>query len=371
MTVVVHVVGARPNFMKIAPVIHALRAKLPSARQVLVHTGQHYDREMSQIFIEELDLPEPNHFLGVGSGGHGMQVGRALERLEPVLERERPDAAIVAGDVNSTLAGALAASKLGVPVGHVEAGLRSFDRTMPEEINRILVDQVASWCFTHSPEAERNLVREGIEKERIHAVGNTMIDTLVRLRPRIERSDIHERLGIARGDYAVVTLHRPRLVDGPLFERALSSLAFISRELPVVFPVHPRAQARLRHPPSAPGLKLIPPVGYLDFLALELRAAVVITDSGGLQEETTYLRVPCFTLRDTTERPITISHGTNRLLGLDVDAIRDIPSLLGRTPLPLAAPAGWDGHAADRIADVLVESLTNTSLLSPTHSAFP
>ena len=368
MTAILHVVGARPNFVKMAPVIEALRASLPGARQVLVHTGQHYDREMSQIILDELDLPEPDHVLRIGSGGHGAQTGRALERLEPVLEQERPDAVVVAGDVNSTLAGALAASKLGIPVAHVEAGLRSFDRTMPEEVNRVLVDQISSWCFTHSPEAEGNLLREGIGRERIEFVGNTMIDTLVRLRPRIERSDVHARLGITPGGYAVVTLHRPRLVDGPLFERALSQLARLSRKLPIVFPVHPRAGARLTHPPSEPGLKLIEPLGYIDFLALELHAAAVITDSGGLQEETTYLRVPCFTLRDTTERPITISQGTNRLLGLDVDAIQDIPGLLGQAPLPLAPPAGWDGHAADRIAEVLLSSLTGASLLSPARS---
>jgi UDP-N-acetylglucosamine 2-epimerase (non-hydrolysing) len=371
VTVILHVVGARPNFVKMAPVIEALRASLPGARQVLVHTGQHYDPEMSQIFVDELDLPEPDHFLGVGSGGHGAQIGRALERLEPVLERERPDAVVVAGDVNSTLAGALAASKLGIPVAHVEAGLRSFDRTMPEELNRVLVDQLSSWCFTHSPEAESNLLREGIGRERIHFVGNTMIDTLVRMRPQIERSDVHARLEIVPGSYALATLHRPRLVDGPLFERALSRLARLSRELPIVFPLHPRARARLKHRPSESGLKLIEPVGYVDFLALEMGAVAVITDSGGLQEEATYLGVPCFTLRETTERPITISQGTNRLLGLDVDAIQDIPALLGRTPLPPAPPAGWDGHAAERIAEVLLSSLTEAPLLSPASSASP
>jgi UDP-N-acetylglucosamine 2-epimerase (non-hydrolysing) len=371
VTTVLHVVGARPNFVKMAPVIHALRAREPGLRQVIVHTGQHYDREMSQVFVDELGLPAPDHFLAVGSGGHGVQTGRALERLEPVLEREAPAAVVVAGDVNSTLAGGLAASKLGIPLAHVEAGLRSFDRTMPEEVNRVVVDQLSSWCFTHSPEAESNLLREGIGRERIHFVGNTMIDTLVRLRPRIERSDVHARLGIAPGGYAVVTLHRPRLVDGPLFEHALSRLAHLSRELPIVFPLHPRARARLKHRPSESRLKLIEPLGYVDFLALELRATAVITDSGGLQEETTYLRVPCFTLRETTERPITVSQGTNRLLGLDVDAIDDIPALLGRTPLPLAPPAGWDGHAAERIAEVLLSSLRRAPLLSRASSASP
>jgi UDP-N-acetylglucosamine 2-epimerase (non-hydrolysing) len=354
---VLHVVGARPNFVKIAPLIHELRARLPAVRQVLVHTGQHYDPELSDVFVDELELPRPDYFLGVGSGGHGYQTGRALERLEPVLERVRPDLVIVGGDVNSTLAGALAAVKLGIPVAHVEAGLRNFDRTMPEEINRVLVDQVSSWCFIHSPEAVENLAREGVARERIHFVGNTMIDTLVRLRARIESSDVHVRLGVEPGAYALVTLHRPRLVDGPLFERALAALARLAQELPVVFPMHPRARARLETPPSESGLQLIEPVGYVDFLALELRAAAVITDSGGLQEETTYLRVPCFTLRETTERPVTISQGTNRLLGLEVETIDDVPRLLRTTPLPLAPPAGWDGHAARRAVDVLAPAL--------------
>ncbi|TMK24861.1 MAG: UDP-N-acetylglucosamine 2-epimerase (non-hydrolyzing) [Actinobacteria bacterium] len=357
MTGVLYIVGARPNFMKVAPVFHEVRARLPSARQVIVHTGQHYDREMSDVFLDELGLPEPDYHLAVGSGGHGVQTGRALERLEPVLERERPAVVVVAGDVNSTLAGALAAAKLELPLAHIEAGLRSFDRTMPEEINRVLVDQISDWCFTHSPEAEDNLLREGVPAERIHFVGNTMIDSLVRLRPALERSDIHRRLGLERGAYALVTLHRPRLVDGPLFDRALASLERLSRELPVVFPVHPRARARIGAQSFDNRLFLIDPVGYLDFLALQSTAAAVITDSGGVQEESTFLGVPCFTLRETTERPITIERGTNRLLGLDVERIEDVPRLLGDVPAPLTPPPGWDGDAACRIVDVLVSTL--------------
>ena len=357
MTGVLYVVGARPNFMKVAPVFHEVRARLPSARQVIVHTGQHYDREMSDVFLDELGLPEPDYHLAVGSGGHGVQTGRALERLEPVLERERPAVVVVAGDVNSTLAGGLAAAKLELPLAHIEAGLRSFDRTMPEEINRVLVDQISDWCFTHSPEAEDNLLREGVPADRIHFVGNTMIDSLVRLRPALERSDIHRRLGLERGAYALVTLHRPRLVDGPLFDRALASLERLSRELPVVFPVHPRTRARIGAQSFDQRLLLIEPVGYLDFLALQSTAAAVITDSGGVQEESTFLGVPCFTLRETTERPITIERGTNRLLGLDVERIEDVPRLLGEVPGPLAPPPGWDGDAACRIVDVLVSTL--------------
>jgi UDP-N-acetylglucosamine 2-epimerase (non-hydrolysing) len=356
MTDVLYVVGARPNFVKTSSVFHAMRSRLPSASQVVVHTGQHYDRTMSAIFVEELGLPEPDYFLGVGSGGHGAQVGRALERLEPVLLSENPRLVVVAGDVNSTLAGALAAVKLGIPVAHIEAGLRSFDRTMPEEINRVLTDQISRWCLIHSPEARTNLLSEGVEPHRIHFVGNTMIDTLVRLMPRIEASDVHERLGLEASRYFLVTLHRPALVDGPLFDRAVSSLVRLSEQIPVVYPMHPRAHARLKSVPEAPQLKLIEAIGYVDFLALEMRAKAVVTDSGGIQEETTYLGVPCFTVRDNTERPITLSEGTNRLLGLDVERIEEAPMLVDETGTPsalLEAPAGWDGSAGERVADLL------------------
>ena len=355
---IVYIVGARPNFVKMAPVVHELRLRLPAARHIVVHTGQHYDREMADIFLEDLGLPDPDYELGVGSGPHGAQTARALERIEMVLEGEHPDAVLVPGDVNSTLAGTLAATKLGIPVGHLEAGLRSFDRTMPEEINRLLVDQVAEWCFTHSPEAAANLLREGVSPSRIFPVGNTMIDTLVRMRPRIERSQVHRRLGIEQGGYLLVTLHRPSLVDGELFPEVLERLDAIAADLPVVFPIHPRSRARLPDgfEPS-PGLRLIAPIGYVDFVALEARAAAVVTDSGGVQEETTFLRVPCFTLRATTERPVTIVQGTNRLLGLDPAALSDVPNLLSTSVVPAAPPLGWDGHAADRVADVLLRSL--------------
>ena len=357
MTTVVHVLGARPNFVKMAPVVHALRARLPAVRQVLVHTGQHYDPGLWQIFVDELDLPQPDYVLGVGSAGHGAQTGRALERLEPVLERERPKLVVVAGDVNSTLAGALAAAKLEIPVAHVEAGLRSFDRTMPEEINRVLVDQISEWCFTHSAEADENLLREGIPRERIHFVGNTMIDTLVRLRARIEAARVHERLGLAHGRYVFVTLHRPKLVDGPLFREAMDALARLARTLPVVYPMHPRARTRLGRADAEPGLRLLEPVGYVESLALQLRAAAVVTDSGGVQEEATYLRVPCFTLRENTERPVTVTQGTNRILGIAPERIADVPRLLGEAPVPLSAPPAWDGRAAERVVDVLAPAL--------------
>jgi len=360
---IVYIFGARPNFVKMAPVLRELRRRLPAARHVGVHTGQHYDREMSEVFFSELGVPEPDHLLGVGSDTHGAQTARALERIERVLLSEAPDLVIVPGDVNSTLAGALAAAKLGIPVAHLEAGLRSFDRTMPEELNRLLVDQLAHWCFTHSPEAEQNLLREGVGPERIFQVGNTMIDTLVRMKPLIASSRIHEELGLPPDGYLLVTLHRPALVDGPLLHDALAELDALGGRYPVVFPMHPRTRSRAGgYMPSSTRLRLVDPVGYVDFLALESRAAGVITDSGGVQEETTYLGVPCFTLRANTERPVTVRQGTNHLLGLRVDALRQVPELLETTSAPLRPPEGWDGHAAERVADILVDALGGTAL---------
>lgn len=356
--VVAYVFGARPNFVKIAPVIHRLRERLPHARHLSVHTGQHYDPAMSEVFFAELGVPHPDHRLGIGSGTHGAQTARALERLERVMLDDRPDLVVVPGDVNSTLAAALAAAKLGIPVAHIESGLRSFDWTMPEEINRVIVDRLARWCFTHSPEAQDNLMREGIPGERVFAVGNTMIDSLVRVSPLIRQSTVHRRLELPREGYLLVTLHRPALVDGPLLTEALRALDRLSRRLPVVFPMHPRTRERSRtFLPSRPSLHLIDPVGYIDFLALEGSATAVLTDSGGVQEETTFLGVPCFTLRENTERPVTVTEGTNQLLGLSIEAMTRIPDLLVSTPAPRPAPRGWDGHAAERLAAVLAAAL--------------
>jgi UDP-N-acetylglucosamine 2-epimerase (non-hydrolysing) len=350
----VYVVGTRPNFVKMAPIVRELRLRLPASRHVVVHTGQHYDREMSEVFLVELGVPAPDHLLGVGSASHGVQTAKALERIEGVLMDEQPELVLVPGDVNSSLAGALAAVKLGIPVAHVEAGLRSFDWTMPEEINRVLVDQLSTWCFTHSPEADENLAREGVARERVFQVGNTMIDTLVRMWPRVERSRVHERLGLPDAGYLLVTLHRPALVDGPLLVDALAELDRLSRDLPVIFPMHPRTRANAASFwPTSPRLRLLDPVGYIDFLALESHAAAVLTDSGGIQEEATYVGIPCFTLRENTERPVTIEQGTNRLLGLRIETLREIPELLHTAPAPLRPPAGWDGRAAERLADVL------------------
>jgi UDP-N-acetylglucosamine 2-epimerase (non-hydrolysing) len=352
---ILYVVGTRPNFVKTAPVIGALRERLPDGRHTIVHTGQHYDQLMSEVFLEELGVPAPDHMLEVGSGSHAAQTARTMERLEPVLESERPDLVVVPGDVNSTLAAALTAVKMGIPVAHVESGLRSFDMTMPEEVNRIVADRFASYLFLHSEEAIANLRAEGIPDERMHFVGNTMIDTLVALEGRFREAGAAPKVGVDPGRYALVTLHRPALVDGPLLPETLAQLTALATEMPVVFPVHPRTRKMMEGlAPEHPGLVLTEPLGYLDFLSLLADARAVLTDSGGIQEETTYLGVPCFTLRDNTERPVTISAGTNTLLGLDPAAIATIPAALAdRGEGPAEPPPFWDGHAAQRIADVI------------------
>jgi len=352
---VLYVVGTRPNFVKMAPVIAALRRRLPDGHHAIVHTGQHYDRLMSEVFVEELGVPEPDHMLGVGSGTHGEQTARVIERLEPVLAEERPDLVLVPGDVNSTLAAALAAAKLGIGLGHIESGLRSFDRSMPEEINRVVADQLSDLLFLHSEDAAENLRREGVGRERMHFVGNTMIDTLVSLEERFRAAEAPERMGLEQGGYLLVTLHRPALVDGPLLGVAMCHLATVARVLPVVFPVHPRTRKMLGEASAVhEGVVLTDPVGYLDFLSLEAGAGAVLTDSGGIQEETTYLGVPCFTLRANTERPVTVRAGTNTVLGLDPARIAEIPELLvAREDEPRDPPPLWDGRAAERVADVI------------------
>jgi UDP-N-acetylglucosamine 2-epimerase (non-hydrolysing) len=354
---VLSVVGTRPNMMKIAPIAAELARRGDEFEHVLVHTGQHYDRELSEIFLEELGVGEPDYALGVGSGSHAQQTARVMERLEPVLLESEPDIVLVPGDVNSTMAAALTASKLLLPIGHVEAGLRSFDRTMPEEINRIVADQLSQLLFIHSPEARENLLAEGCAEEDIQNVGNTMIDTLVAVRERIEARGAPERHGLERGAYLVVTLHRPSLVDGPLLAETMAQLSALADELPVVFPVHPRTRAALQAMQLDPGselLRLIDPVGYVEFLSLVAGSAGVLTDSGGIQEETTFLGLPCFTLRANTERPITVEVGTNVLLGLAPERIADVATLLAEAPgKPARVPPLWDGKAAERIADVL------------------
>jgi UDP-N-acetylglucosamine 2-epimerase (non-hydrolysing) len=356
---IVSIVGTRPNFMKIAPVARALALRPEEFEHVLVHTGQHYDTSMSEVFFAELGVGEPDHRLQVGSGSHAQTAARVMERLEPLLLELAPDVVLAPGDVNSTLAAALVAVKLGLEVGHIEAGLRSFDRTMPEEINRVVTDSISDMLFIHSPEARDHLLAEGRPPELIHYVGNTMIDTLVAMRERIAATDVTERLGLRGGEYLVVTLHRPALVDGPLLAETVQALASVARELPVVFPVHPRTRARMAseglgsddHRP----LRLIDPLGYLDFLALVASAAGVLTDSGGIQEETTFLGVPCLTLRANTERPVTVEMGTNVLLGLAPARIYDVPDLLAQARRrPARVPPLWDGRAAERIVELLV-----------------
>ncbi len=356
---IVYVIGTRPNFVKTAPVIAALRARLPDGRHTIVHTGQHYDRLMSEVFFEELGVPAPDHMLEVGSGSHAEQTARTMERLEPVLDAEQPDLVMVPGDVNSTLAAVLTAVKMHIPVAHIESGLRSFDRAMPEEINRIVADEFSEYLFLHSDEAIENLRAEGIADERMHFVGNTMIDTLVALEGRIREAESASTLGVEPGQYMLVTLHRPALVDGELLPETVKQLGALAREMPVVFPVHPRTRKKMEEISSDhPGLLLSEPLGYVDFLSLIADAGAVLTDSGGIQEETSYLGIPCFTLRDNTERPVTIRAGTNTLLGLDPAAIATIPEALGKRPAQRPEPPPlWDGHAAERIADALEEGL--------------
>jgi UDP-N-acetylglucosamine 2-epimerase (non-hydrolysing) len=352
---IMSIVGTRPNFVKMAPVISEIDRR-GSFEHLLVHTGQHYDDAMSRIFFDELGVAAPQHMLGVGSGTHAVQTARVMERLEPIMCDWRPDLVLVPGDVNSTLAATLVASKLDIAVGHVEAGLRSFDRSMPEEINRILTDQMSDLLFTHSPEARGHLQREACPGA-IHEVGNTMIDTLHAMRHHLDPAASAAELGVAPGEYLVVTLHRPALVDGPLLAEAVAALRHVSESLPVVFPVHPRTRAaigRLNGSIQSRGLMLVDPLGYVAFLSLVAGAAGVLTDSGGIQEETTALGIPCLTLRDNTERPVTVDLGTNVLLGLDPARIADAPRLIEAARLRRSSlPAGWDGAAAGRLVDVL------------------
>jgi UDP-N-acetylglucosamine 2-epimerase (non-hydrolysing) len=357
---VVQVVGARPNFVKMAPVIAALEDR-PEVAQRVVHTGQHYDARMSDEMLSDLGFPEPDVFLGVGSGPHGAQTARVLEAFEQLLLAEPPDLVCVGGDVNSTLAVTLAAAKLGIPVAHVEAGLRSFDWTMPEEINRVLTDRMADLLFTHSPEAATNLSAEGIDRGRVRFVGNTMIDSLRRFEGRAAERSPWREVGVEPGEYVLVTLHRPSNVDEAVqLRRVVAALVELAASVPVVFPVHPRTVARLQAEELMSrledgGVRCLDPLGYLDFLGLEIGAGAIVTDSGGVQEEAAVLGVPCFTLRRNTERPVTITHGTNTLLGEDPAAIADIrPGVLERRP---AVIEGWDGRAGERVADIIAAAL--------------
>lgn len=357
MTKIHLIIAARPNFMKMAPVYHALAAD-PGFDLRLIHTGQHYDASLSGDILEELDLPRPDENFGIGSGSHAEQTAGVMVAYEACIRADRPDLCVVPGDVNSTLACALAAVKTGVPVAHLEAGLRSFDATMPEEINRVLTDRIASILWTPSPDADENLLREGIPAERISRVGNCMIDSLVRMLPAIREQRAWEALGLAPGGYLLATLHRPANVDDrDRLAGIVRILAGLAVRTPLVLPLHPRTRARLEAFGLMDGLtaggriRVAEPLGYLEFISLAQGAAAVITDSGGIQEETTFLGIPCLTLRPNTERPITCTHGTNRLVGLDELEAACEHALANRTdrdPIPL-----WDGNAGKRIADDL------------------
>src|ERR1044071_9081287 len=365
MLKVINVVGARPNFMKVAPIVAAMKKRPDTFLPLIVHTGQHYDSAMSDSFFQDLDLPQPDTHLGVGSGSHAAQTAAVMERFEPVVLREKPDWVLVVGDVNSTIACALVCVKLGVKVAHVEAGLRSRDRTMPEEINRLLTDQIADLLLTPSIDADENLRAEGIPQGRIRFVGNVMIDSLFTQLKRAEESTVREDLGVDGKDYATLTLHRPSNVDDrETFSRILDALEQIANRVPIIFPVHPRTRARINEfgfadlVESETNLRLIEPLGYLDFLRLYSGSRLVLTDSGGIQEETTALGIPCLTLRENTERPITVEMGTNTVVGTNTERItRAALATLDASPDKGQAriPPLWDGHTADRILDALLE----------------
>lgn len=350
---VFHIVGARPNFMKVAPVMDALKTR-KHVVQTLIHTGQHYDVNMSDVFLEQLGIPAPDVNLAVGSGTHARQTAEIMTRFEPVLLDRKPDIVLVYGDVNSTVAAALVCAKLGVRVGHVEAGLRSFDRTMPEEINRLLTDQLADLLFTPSEDGDFNLQKEGISAAKIFRVGNVMIDSLVRFLPAARRQNGNGR----PQRYALVTLHRPANVDdGVILKRILKSLLEVSQDLSVIFPAHPRTRKRIADfGLQADQLQILEPLSYVEFLGMQSRATVVITDSGGIQEETTYLGVPCLTLRENTERPVTVSQGSNVLVGRDPEKLRfELSRVLAGQAKKGTIPPLWDGHTGERIAAVLAD----------------
>ncbi|MCY0926750.1 UDP-N-acetylglucosamine 2-epimerase (non-hydrolyzing) [Streptomyces sp. H27-H1] len=365
MTRIICVAGARPNYMKIKPVMDALEHH--GAEVVLVHTGQHYDESMNDVFFRDLGIRSPDRYLGAGSGTHARQTGRVMEAFEPLLEELEPDAVVVVGDINSTLACALVTAKAGPLLAHVEAGLRSRDWSMPEEVNRVATDRISDYLLAPSPDAAANLRSEGYREDQIHVVGNVMIDTLLANLDRARRSDVLDRYGLTRGGYGLVTLHRPANVDDPGALRGLlKALGEIAGRCPLLLPVHPRAAERLAEIGVPGGIRLVPAAGYLDFIALQDSARVVLTDSGGVQEETTALGVPCVTLRENTERPITVEQGTNVLAGTDPDRITaTVHRVLDDPPAP-RCPELWDGRASERIARVLLEGGSAATRPRPT-----
>jgi UDP-N-acetylglucosamine 2-epimerase (non-hydrolysing) len=358
MNRIVLLVGARPNYMKAAPLWREIRERMSETRLTLVHSGQHYDANLSDVFFDDLDMPRPDVSLGVGSGTHAEQTARVMTALEPVLTAEPTDLLIVLGDINSTVAGSLTATKLHIPVAHVEAGLRSRDRSMPEEINRVVTDTISDVLFTTCEDANTNLRQEGIPDERVHFVGNIMIDSLVAMLPKAAASTVLQTFNMKPRGYVAVTLHRPSNVDHPdrLLE-IMNALTRIGKDCPVVFPVHPRTRKQLQAAgwqPEHDGVRLCDPLGYLDFLKLMSEAGAVLTDSGGIQEETSFLGIPCLTVRDNTERPITISQGTNRLVPADTATlVTALTAALSATERSRPTLPLWDGKTAGRIVDVL------------------
>ncbi len=360
MKTIVHVVGARPNYMKIAPLMDALK-DATGIRQILVNTGQHYDEAMSKSFLRELSLPVPDRNLEVGSASHAVQTAKVMMGFEQVCLEDQPDLVVVAGDVNSTMAASLVAAKLMIPIAHLEAGLRSYDRAMPEEINRIVTDCLADLLLTPSADGDENLIKEGVPRDKIHLVGNIMIDTLMRHLPMATLDRIRDRVPVEEKGYGVLTLHRPSNVDDPvILRRILEAIAHVARRMPVVFPVHPRTRQRLATSGVAlpANVMLTEPMGYIDFLSLSSHARIILSDSGGLQEEATALGIPCLTLRENTERPVTISHGTNRLVGTQTAAITaGFDEAMAREHEPQRRPPLWDGQTAGRVAAVLQKFL--------------
>lgn len=357
---VLHVVGVRPNYVKASAVLRAVN-RVEELHNMLVDTGQHYDQNLRDALYQDLELQQPELYLGVGSGSHGQQTAAILVAFEAALERLRPDAVVVFGDVNSTLASALVASKMGIPLAHVEAGLRCFDRSIPEEINRVIVDSISDLLLAPSPDAVENLRREGAPMDRVHLVGNVMVDALLQALPRAIKRATCEHFGLSPGSYALLTLHRPQNVDHeePLL-RVIEAIAELQRELPVLFPIHPRTAARLSQSAagkllrSLPSVRCVPPLGYLDFLSLQAQAAIVLTDSGGVQEETSALGIPCVTLLDRTERPITVAQGTNLPVGTSPDRILAAARNALQSPRRGSSIEGWDGTAGERIARLLI-----------------
>jgi UDP-N-acetylglucosamine 2-epimerase (non-hydrolysing) len=363
---VINVVGARPNFVKISPIMAAY-SQYSTIEPILVHTGQHYDWKMSDSFFCLLDIPKPDINLEVGSASHAVQTAEIIKAFEPVILEHKPDAILVVGDVNSTVACSLVAAKLGVKIIHVEAGLRSFDRTMPEEINRVLTDAVSDMLFCTEQSGVDNLIKEGVAENKIFLVGNVMIDSLIKSKPKADKSEILKQLNLDGGKYAVLTLHRPSNVDNKdVFGGIIDALDAIAKDIPIIFPVHPRTRSNLlsnslgKRIEAMTNLRMVEPMGYIDFLRLVSSAGLILTDSGGIQEETTYLKVPCLTLRHNTERPITAQIGTNRIVGTDagniINAYKDIVN--GRNRLGQIPPL-WDGHAAERIVKIIFEHLSS------------